>query len=104
MKIAVINDSLNNGEGAERPAVYMAKALSESGFDVYLVTMEKTNWLRLRGIMGDDVESYFKGEVIIPYLKLPLSLYDRFNVWLIRDIVAFSLKVRIRYDLTIMTK
>ncbi|AFH42628.1 glycosyltransferase family 4 protein [Fervidicoccus fontis] len=104
MKIAVIHDSLNNGGGAERLAVYMAKTLSESGYDVYLVTMEKTNWLRLRGIMGDDVESYFKGEVIIPYLKLPLSLYDRFNAWLIRDIVAFSLKVRSRYDLTIVTK
>ncbi len=104
MKIAIIHDSLNNGGGAERLAVYMAKALSESGYDVYLVTMEKTNWRRLRGIMGDYVESYFKGEVIIPYLKFPLSLYDRFNAWFIRDIVAFSLKVRSHYDLTIVTK
>jgi hypothetical protein len=71
MRIALIHDSLNNGEGAERLAIYMAKALSESGYNTYLITAEKTNWRRLRDIMGDDVESYFKGEIIIPYLKLP---------------------------------
>jgi len=104
MRITLIHDSLNNSEGAERLAIYMAKALSESSYNTYLITAEKTNWRRLRDIMSDDVESYFKGEIIIPYLKLPLSLYDGLNAWLIRDIITFSLKVRRHYDLTISIK
>ena len=43
MRITLIHDSLNNGEGAERLAIYIAKALSESGYNTYLITTEKTN-------------------------------------------------------------
>lgn len=104
MRIAVVHDSLNSGGGAERLALYMARALYEAGYDVDLVTIEKTNWARLEEVTWRGVRDYFKHELTVPYLRIPLSLYDTFNAWFVKDIIYYSLKLRGKYDLVMLTK
>ncbi|MEM2197350.1 MAG: glycosyltransferase, partial [Sulfolobales archaeon] len=104
MRIAVVHDTLNPCGGAERLALYMIKALRELGYTVDLVTEERTEWNRVRTLMSEDPRSYISGELILPpWRKLP-TIYGRYLEWFLRDIVGFTLRLRKRYDLIIVTK
>ncbi|MEM4018259.1 MAG: glycosyltransferase [Sulfolobales archaeon] len=104
MRIAVVHDTLNPCGGAERLALYMIKALRELGYTVDLVTEERTEWNRVRTLMSEDPRSYISGELILPpWKKLP-TIYGRYLEWFLRDIVGFTLRLRKRYDLIIVTK
>ncbi|MEM1832538.1 MAG: glycosyltransferase [Desulfurococcaceae archaeon] len=104
MRIAVVHDTLNPCGGAERLALYMIKALRELGYTVDLVTEERTEWNRVRTLMSADPRSYISGELILPpWKKLP-TIYGRYLEWFSRDIVGFTLRLRKRYDLIIVTK
>ncbi|MEM1832168.1 MAG: glycosyltransferase [Desulfurococcaceae archaeon] len=104
MRIAVVHDTLNPCGGAERLALYMIKALRELGYTVDLVTEERTEWNRVRTLMSEDPRSYISSELVLPpWRKLP-TIYGRYLEWFSRDIVGFTLRLRKRYDLIIVTK
>ncbi|MEM1623949.1 MAG: hypothetical protein QW543_07485 [Sulfolobales archaeon] len=104
MRIAVVHDTLNPCGGAERLALYVIRVLRELGYNVDLVTEERTNWDKLRSLMHENLRSYINGEIVLPpWRKLP-TIYSRYLEWFLRDIVGFTLKLRRRYDLIIVTK
>ncbi|MEM0172674.1 MAG: glycosyltransferase, partial [Thermoproteota archaeon] len=104
MRVAVVHDTLNPFGGAERLALYVIKVLRELGYTVDLVTEEKTNWDKVKSLMYEDPRSYINSEVVLPpWRKLP-TIYSRYLEWFLRDIVGFTLRLRKRYDLTIVTK
>ncbi|MEM3806069.1 MAG: glycosyltransferase [Desulfurococcus sp.] len=104
MRVAVVHDTLNPSGGAERLALYVIKVLRELGYTVDLVTEEKTNWDKVKSLMYEDPRSYINSEVVLPpWRKLP-TIYSRYLEWFLRDIVGFTLRLRKRYDLTIVTK
>jgi alpha-1,2-mannosyltransferase len=55
MKLAVIHDSLNFAGGAERVCLKTIEALQESGHNVCLGTVDKTDWSRIGKILGEDI-------------------------------------------------
>lgn len=104
MKVAIIHDTLNPCGGAERLALYMIKALRETGYDVDLISIEKTSWRRVQAIFKEDVRKYITDEVIVPpYRKIP-SLYGRYVEWFFRDIFSYTVKLKDRYDILVATK
>lgn len=104
MKIAVIHDTLNPCGGAERLSLYMIRALNELGCDIDLITIEPTRWRKIKELFGDDFRRYISGERIIAPFKKLSSIYGRYIEWFLRDIVDFVVKIRSRYDLTLITK
>ncbi|MEM1510640.1 MAG: glycosyltransferase [Thermofilaceae archaeon] len=104
MRIAVVHDTLNPCGGAERLALYVIKVLRELGYPVDLVTEERTNWDKLRSLMHENLRSYINDEIVLPpWRKLP-TIYSRYLEWFLRDLIGFTLKLRRRYDLIIVTK
>jgi len=104
MRVAVVHDTLNPCGGAERLALYVIKVLRELGYIVDLVTEERTMWDRVKSLMHEDPRSSINGEIILPpWRKLP-TIYGRYLEWFLRDIVGFTLRLKRRYDLIIVTK
>ncbi len=100
-RIGIFHLSLNPCGGAESLALTLIDALHECGHRVELITIEKTDWDKIKTILGVDLSSVDRTVVIPPWRTLP-TMYSTFVYWLLRDAIFMPL-MKGRYDLTITT-
>lgn len=106
MRIALIHDSLNFCGGAEKLTLAFAKALKELGHSVDLFVLEPTTWEKV-----EMITSIHRNVIDHEYVLLPLksllslqTLYSKFPLWFLRDVIGVH-RVKSRgYDLIITTK
>ena len=55
LKIVVVHVSLNAAGGGERVCLSVIKALQDCGFEVTLVTVDKTDWQKIQKIFDEEV-------------------------------------------------
>jgi glycosyltransferase involved in cell wall biosynthesis len=106
MRIALLHDSLNSCGGAERLALAFARALKELGHSVDLFVLEPTLWEKIETIMSINRNVIDHEHVLFP-IKGLLSLrtlYNKFPLWFLRDIIGAHMVRSRNYDLIITTK
>ena len=96
MKACVIHNTLNSVGGGERVCLTIIEALKRLGYHVSLITVEPTNWRRVKKIVGDitkpDKEIY-----LLPFRLRSFGIYMRLATAL------KLLKERDHYNITINT-
>lgn len=96
MKILLIHNTLNSMGGEGKVALHFLKILIEEGFDVSLLTVEKTDWDKIARISGVELPK-------IPKEFWLMRELQRFGLYQ-RQLLAFSvMKLRKRYDIIINT-
>lgn len=104
MRIAVLHHSLNIFGGAERLCLSVIEALRDNGYDVSLITVEKTEWKLVRENFGTVVlpnkEDYFtKSRFSSKLASVPVSA-TYFSIYVLQ---LLANRARNSYDLMINT-
>ncbi len=104
MKVALVHHSLNIPGGAERLCLTTIEALKKKGYNVTLVTVEKTNWDLVRRNFGEivspDKESYLTSFTLSKHLSNMLGASLYFISYVLQ---LLQKKARRKYDLVINT-
>ena len=96
MRVLVLHHTLNSCGGGERVALHVVKALMEGGHEVVLGTVEKTNWDKVRRLMGVDLPK-------IPEEYSIMREIRKFGIYQ-RSLTALHVaRFRREFDLTINT-
>ena len=96
MRVLVLHHTLNSCGGGERVALHVIKALMENGHEVVLGTVEKTNWDKVRRLMGVDLPK-------IPEEYSITGEIRKFGIYQ-RSLTALHVaRFRKKFDLTINT-
>ena len=92
---------MNPCGGAELLALKLSETLHNHGYEVDLVTTEKSRWPRISHVLGTQHDIVNREYVIPPFVTLP-TIYNLCFYWLSRDAIFLPL-LKKKYDLTIET-
>jgi len=96
MRVLVLHHTLNSCGGGERVALHVIRALMEDGHEVALGTVERTNWDKVRRLMGVDLPK-------IPEEYSIMREIRKFGIYQ-RSLTALHVaRFRKEFDLTINT-
>jgi len=100
-KIGVVHTSLNSIGGAEIVCIETVRALKEAGAQVDLITIDRTDWAKIKRIFDLDIDPC--REFIVPPFVLFPTFYSKFVSWIFQDALSISY-LRKNYDLIINTQ
>ena len=103
LKIAVVHVSLNSTGGGERVCLSVIEALQNLGYEVTLVTVDKTDWSKLRKLFD---EKTMPDHEIYLFPRLPTTSSNTINSALLVTLFIselFLLKLFRRDELTVNT-
>ena len=105
-RIALLHDSLNSCGGAERLTLAFARALKELGHSVDLFVFEPTLWEKIETLTSINHDVIDHEYILFPVKDLLSlrTLYNKFLLWFLRDIIGVHMVRSRNYDLTITTK
>jgi len=102
--IAVFHASLSGLGGAERLALTVMEGLKSAGYRVDLVSLEGVSWEKIESIAGFSKSDVVDEVTVIPPFKALPTIYSTYLNWLLLGVLAPSmLRLRRKYDLTILT-
>jgi len=95
MKACIVHNTLNSVGGGERVCLTIIEALKELGYEVTLITVEPTEWARVKRILGTEtIVRPDREEPIMPFKVRAFGIYMRLLTFL---------KLSRRWDLIINT-
>ena len=100
MKACVVHNTLNSVGGGERVCLAVIEALKELGYEVTLLTVEPTDWLRVKRMIGTrNVIRPDKEETIVPFKVSLFGIYMR----LLTFLKLFDNRHKTKWDLVVNT-
>ena len=83
MRACVVHNTLNSVGGGERVCLAVIEALKELGYEVTLLTVEPTDWLRVEKMIGAEILFRpHREETIIPFKVRLFGIYMRLLTFL----------------------